>query len=132
MTQAEFNQSISEMKHRADEIALAIPSAGEEDLVPLVWEYVRCKYLLTPEEMTTDNLSVLGRISTEKLIGIRNSGIEYKDKAAGCTSASSDVIKKILLAMALGRILETKLNPDDVANVVTINDLVELLLQTKG
>ena len=71
-------------------------------------EFLCCKYLLHPEEIRSENLIQLGEQSTAKIAGIQSSGIEFREKSAGCTTASSGVIKKILLAMAVGKCIGVK------------------------
>ena len=90
-------------------------------------EYIGCRYFLTQEEMTTDDLIALGDLSTEKLARLQRGGLQYADKNAGCTTAGSSTIKKELLAMALGKAIGMSLDADDVAYARTISDLAVLV-----
>lgn len=127
MTQKEFDKALENSKIEAEAIVSALSVAAPNDMEPLVRRFIACKYFLTPEEMTTDQLLPLGEYSTAKLIGLRNKGLQFAEKNSGCTSASSGVIKKVLLVMALGRIFGITLDPDKVSMVDTIPQLVKLL-----
>ena len=131
MTQQEFTAALAENRTRAKEIAAALPRASDEETEALVREFISCKYFLTDEEMVTDDLIQLGDRSTEKLADLQKGGLRYADKNAGCTTAGSSTIKKVLLAMALGKAVGRKLDADAVACAETIPQLSALLLQTR-
>ena len=131
MTQQEFTAALAENRTRAEEIAAALPGASDEETEALVREFISCKYFLTAEEMVTDDLIRLGDRSTEKLADLQKGGLRYADKNAGCTTAGSSTIKKVLLAMALGKAVGRKLDADAVACAETIPQLSALLLQAR-
>lgn len=132
MTQQEFTAALAENRTRAEEIAAALPRASDEETEALVREFISCKYFLTDVEMVTDDLIQLGDRSTEKLADLQNGGLRYADKNAGCTTAGSSTIKKVLLAMALGKAIGTKLNADDVAYAETIPQLARLVIRVRA
>lgn len=132
MTQQEFTAALAENRTRAEEIAAALPGASDEETEALVREFISCKYFLTAEEMVTDDLIRLGDRSTEKLADLQKGGLRYADKNAGCTTAGSSTIKKVLLAMALGKAIGTKLDADDVAYAETIPQLARLVIRVRA
>ena len=132
MTQEEFNRRLEEKRAREAEIASSFAAAPDGKIETLLREFLACKYLLDPEDLDTDDLVALGEKSTAKIAGFQKAGLEFKEKSAGCTTASSGVIKKVLLAMAVGKLIEKKLDPDVVAEATTISDLTELIIQTRG
>ncbi len=131
MTQQEFTVQLAQNKLRAKEISDALSSAPEASLVELVREYIACKYFLTPEEMVTDNLLELGDLSTEKMANLKKGGLQYADKNAGCTTAGSSTIKKVLLAMALGKAIHRHLDADCVAYAETIPQLAQIIADAR-
>lgn len=131
MTQTEFNQALAEKKAREEAIASSFAGAPDEEIPGLLLEFLCCKYLLHPEEIRSENLIQLGEQSTAKIAGIQSSGIEFREKSAGCTTASSGVIKKILLAMAVGKCIGVKLDPDQVAAAETVSQLADLMIKTR-
>lgn len=131
MTQAEFNQALIDKKAREEAIASSFAIATDEEIPELLREYLCCKYLLMPEEIDTDNLIKLGEKSTAKIAGIKSSGIEFREKSAGCTTASSGVIKKILLAMAVSKCIGIKINPDEVAQAETLPQMADLIIRMR-
>ena len=130
MTQQEFTAALAENRTRAEEIAAALPRASDEETEALVREFISCKYFLTDVEMVTDDLIQLGDRSTEKLADLQKGGLRYADKNAGCTTAGSS--KKVLLSMALGKAIGTKLNADDVAYAETIPQLARLVIRVRA
>jgi len=85
------------------------------------------KYFLTPEEMTTEDILVLGDISTAKLAEIKKSGVDFKDTSVGCTSVASNATKKALLVLTLGKLLGVTFDPDRVAEATDLTALAELV-----
>ncbi len=131
MTQEEFNLRLEENKRKEAAIAASLPLAGDDEIPELLQEFIACKYFLDPEDFTTEELLPLGEKSTAKMAGFQKKGIQFKEKSAGCTTASSGIIKKILLAMAIGKIIGIKLNPDDVAEAETISQLAEMIIKAR-
>lgn len=127
MTQQEFTVQLVQNKARANEISNALSTAPEDSLPDLIREFIACKYFLTPQEMTTDHLLQLGDMSTEKMANLKKGGLQYADKNAGCTTAGSSTIKKVLLAMALGKAIHRHLNADSVAYAETIPQLAQII-----
>jgi len=127
MTQEKFTRLLAQNRARADAIASALASASPDTLCPMLREYIGCRYFLMQEEMTTDDLIALGDLSTEKLARLQRGGLQYADKNAGCTTAGSSTIKKVLLAMSLGKAIGMSLDADDVAYASTISDLAVLV-----
>ncbi len=131
MTREEFLRALEEKRCKEAELTSALAAASDAQMEPLLRQYLCCKYFLRPEELTTDNLIALGEKSTAKVAGLQRSGLDFPEKSAGCTTASSGVIKKTLLALALGRILGLTLDPDEAAEADTIGDLADLAVKTR-
>lgn len=131
MTQEEFEQGLARRKARAEEVAAALTGAPAARMEGLLREYIACRYFLDAEEMTTDRLVDLGEQSTAKMAGWKRAGLQFAETSAGCTAASSGVIKKMLLAIALGRIIGISLDPDAVAAADTIGQLAALAAATR-
>lgn len=132
MTQDEFNRILREKKTREEAIASSLANVPDQEIEHLLREYISCKYLLPVEEMTDDDLIRLGEKSTAYIAGILKQGIEFREKSAGCTTASSGVIKKSLLAIRLGQLIGKKLDPDAIAMTETVPQLAELIIRTRN
>ena len=129
MTLEEFTHRLEENRSNADAHAAAILSEGPDSrhLALHLREYVRCKYFLEPDDMTTEDIILLGNRGTERLADLRRSGLEFRDTSAGCTSVSSAVAKKALLILSLGKALGVSFDPDQVAEAATLSDIASLL-----
>lgn len=129
MTPEEFSARQRENQIQAEAYAAAVrENAGDVGLVrENLAGYIRCKFFLEPADMTGDDIRVLSDAGTEKLASLRRGGLEFADKASGCTSAASSVIKKALLMLSLGRTLKLTFDPDVTAGIDTISELAELV-----
>ncbi len=131
MTQAEFDHALAAKRQKEEAIASSFATAPDAEIEALLRDFLCCKYFLEPEDLNTDNLVALGDMSTAKMAGFQKAGIVFQEKSAGCTTASSGVIKKVLLAMAVGKLIGQKLNPDAVAEAETIAQLAALIVETR-
>lgn len=131
MTQQEFDDLLAAKKEKEAVLAASFSQVEDTQIDQILREFICCKYFLEPEEMATEDLVALGNYSTAKMAGLKDSGISFKEKSAGCTTAPSGVIKKVLLAMAIGRLIGVKLNPDHVADVTTISQMRDLIIETR-
>ncbi|MCD8116632.1 MAG: hypothetical protein LUE21_05885 [Oscillospiraceae bacterium] len=131
MTQGEFDRALSAKRQKEEAIASSFSTASDAEIEALLRDFLCCKYFLEPNELNTDNLVVLGDTSTAKMAGFQKAGIVFQEKSAGCTTASSGLIKKVLLAMAVGKLIGAKLDPDAVAEADTIPQLAAVIVQTR-
>lgn len=131
MTQEAFDLQLRENKVREAAIAVSLAEAADEEVLGLLYGYISCKYFLEKSEMDTYNLLELGEASTAKMAGLQRAGLAFREKSAGCTTAPSGVIKKILLAMAVGKCIGKKLDPDQVAAAETVSQLADLVIKAR-
>lgn len=103
------------------------PGVTEGDFIHLVEEFVRCKFFLTPEECTTDNLLDLAEISVEKLLRVSDRSVRLAQGSTTCTNQSSTDIKKVLLSLTLQRALGVKFTPEESAELETVTQLSHAL-----
>ncbi len=132
MNQEEFGRRLAAKKAKEAEISASFATAPDDQILELLYEFIACKYLLDPEDMSTDDLIALGERSTAKIAGFQKDGLEFREKSAGCTTASSGVIKKVLLAIAVGTCIGARLDPDRVAAAETVPQLAELIVHTRA
>lgn len=100
--------------------ALSAPEAAQ--VLPLLREYVRLKYMLLPQDMDLESLEALGRRSLER-VAVRGNQVPGMDVSPHCGSASSATHKKVLLLLALRRDLEIHISPADGARCETLEQL---------
>lgn len=86
-------------------------------------EFIRCKYLLKCEDMTTDNFTELTQISMSKSMKVSKELVEEFDLAKSCDGVSSLMAKKVLLFMAIQRLLGISLPADKIAEADTLRDI---------
>ena len=129
MTLEEFTHRLDENRSNAEVHAAESLREGPDSqyLALHLREYVRCKFFLEPEDMTTEDILLLGNRGTERLANLRRSGLDFRDTSAGCTSVASAVTKKALLILSLGKALGVSFDPDQVAEAATLSDIASLL-----
>lgn len=103
------------------------PDTSQDDFERLVTEFVQCKFFLTPEECTTDNLLELAEISVEKLLRVNDRSVRLAQGSTTCTNQSSTDIKKVLLSLTLQRALGVSFTPEESANLETVDELAHAL-----
>ncbi len=131
MTQEEFDRALTEKRAREEALAASFAVVPDSEIEALLREFIACKYFLLPEDLKRNDLIALGNLSTARMAGYQQAGIQFREKSAGCTTASSGVIKKVLLAIAIGKLIGKKLDPDAVAQVETVPQMAELIVQTR-
>ena len=95
---------------------------------PLIFGYVRAKYLLMPEQCRSDRLLDLADVSLRQTLSLRRRGIEAGEIARSCAGASSVITKKILLLKALQEEFSVSMTPEQFAGIDTLTDLTEFVL----
>ena len=85
--------------------------------------YIYFKYMIMGEKIDTDNMDELANLSLSKSLKIDRSLLEGIDSPSACGGASSVIMKKVLLYLALQRDFGFEFNPTDTANAITVHDL---------
>lgn len=109
--------------------ALRDRTMTEEDFNDSVHEYVRCKFLLSKEECTSDTILDLAEISTEKMLRENDRSVKLAQASTTCTNQSSTGIKKVLLSLSLQRALGVTISPDESAKLETVPQLARALYE---
>ncbi len=78
------------------------PSATLDEFCRLIREMTLLKFLLT-EEVTTDELLELSKISVDKLLYLHDKSVQLGHASVSCTGISSTATKKVLLILKLQR-----------------------------
>ena len=73
--------------------------------------------------MTTDNFTELTQISMSKSMKVSKELVEEFDLAKSCDGVSSLMAKKVLLFMAIQRLLGISLPADKIAEADTLRDI---------
>lgn len=94
MTQEEFDRALTEKRAREEALAASFAVVPDSEIEALLREFIACKYFLLPEDLKRNDLIALGNLSTARMAGYQQAGIQFREKSAGCTTASSGVIKK--------------------------------------
>lgn len=102
--------------------------SGRRELYSALREYLRVKYLLLPEDMTSDSFEVLGQRSLERVSRLSEAR-SGTDISPHCGNVSSAIHKKILLLIAIRRDFGVEIEPHAGAACETVRQLSELMAQ---
>lgn len=110
----------------------ALPRRDFGSVYPLVFGYIRGRFLLEPGMCGSERLFDLADASLRRLLKLKREGIEAGDIARSCAGASSVISKKILLFRAMGEDLSFSVTPEEFAGITTVTELTEFLLSHGG
>lgn len=88
---------------------------------------VLTKYLLEPEDATSDYFNALGEISIAKVLGTSVEEARGRDLEAKCNGTSSVMTKKILLMIFLQRELPIVIDDTTAVEMLTIAELADFI-----
>ncbi|MGI6546415.1 MAG: hypothetical protein ACOX2M_08390 [Fastidiosipilaceae bacterium] len=94
---------------------------SKEDVYNAIEQYLRLKFSLDKEELTTENILILARISIKK--AARKNEI-YWDRT-DCHGATESMTKKVLFITSIEKNLEISFSQDEYYNIDTIADLAD-------
>lgn len=90
-------------------------------------EYVLSRFLLEPDEAGSEELDELARRSLAQSMRISPDLAREFDTARSCSSASSAMVKKVLLLLAIQRDLRVELPAEGSASPRTLRDLADFV-----
>ena len=99
-----------------------------ENALPLVRNYVRDKFLLSPEDGAAEALMDLADLSLRKILRLKKEGKLPGDISRGCSGASSLITKKVLLMKAVQEDFKITLTPAQSAAIQTLEQLTAAIL----
>lgn len=102
-----------------------------EDALPLVRNYVRDKFLLSPEDGEAEELMALADLSLRKILRLKKEGKLLGDISRGCSGASSLITKKVLLMKAVQEDFKITLTPAQAAGIQTLEQLTAAILSQR-
>lgn len=106
--------------------ALEYPT--RENTQSLVRNYVRDKFLLSPEDGEAEALMDLADLSLRKILRLKKEGKLLGDISRGCSGASSLITKKVLLMKAVQEDFKITLTPAQSAAIQTLEQLTGAIL----
>ncbi len=95
----------------------------------LFLRYMCAKFLLEPEEITTDNFYEICQISAEKASKLPHGSIDAAESASKCGGATTAMNKKILFLLAVNREYGITLTADDSVQIDTFTQLCDAVYQ---
>lgn len=95
----------------------------------LFLRYMCAKFLLEPEEITTDNFYEICQISAEKASKLPHGSIDAAESASKCGGATTAMNKKILFLLAVNREYGITLTADDSVRIDTFTQLCDTVYQ---
>ena len=122
----DIKDRILKVKNISGQYAQQILSAeniGYEDFCGLFRLYMCSKFLLEPEEITTDDFYEICRISADKISGMPRTYYDEAREASNCSGATTALNKKVLFMLALKEELGTEISPQENEQIDTWSDL---------
>jgi len=105
------------------------PTAGA--LRPVLHNYILDRLALPPEEGDSDELLELSERSLRRYIRLVREGAVKKGPGNQCSTASSVVVKKVLLMKAIQTELSVRFTPAQAAALTTVTALAEEIVRQK-
>lgn len=110
-----------------------LPELTAEALRPILLDYIRERFLLRPEDCGSDELMELSEASLRRYIQLFRAGAIDRDSASQCSTASSTVVKKVLLMKAVQDDFGVRFTPAQSAGLTTVTALArEIVRQKRG
>lgn len=106
----------------------ALDRPDPENTLPLIRNYVRDKFLLSPEDGAAEELMDLADLSLRKILRLKKEGKLLGDISRGCSGASSLITKKVLLMKAVQEDFKITLTPAQSAAIQTLEQLTAAIL----
>lgn len=106
----------------------ALECPTRENTQSLVHNYVRDKFLLSPEDGEAEALMDLADLSLRKILRLKKEGKLLGDISRGCSGASSLITKKVLLMKAVQEDFKITLTPAQSAAIQTLEQLTAAIL----
>lgn len=108
-----------------------LPELTVETVHPILLDYIRERFLLRPEDCGSDKLMELSEASLRRYIQLYRSGKIDKDASRACSTASSTVVKKVLLMKAIQTDFGVSFTPAQSAELTTVTALAEEIVRQK-
>ena len=132
---SEILRRIRESAQQSGEISASLGSlrVWTTDAVrPILTDYIRERFLLEAEDVRSDNIMELSEAGLRRYIELFRAGKITKEKARQCSTASSVIVKKVLLMKAIQDDFGIRLTPARSAEITTITELVEEVVRQRG
>ncbi len=100
-------------------------SLSRETFGKLFLQYMCAKFLLEPEEITTDNFYEICQISAEKAAKRPHGELDAAESASKCGGATTAMNKKILFLLAVNREYGIKVTAEDSVQIDTFTQLCD-------
>lgn len=105
----------------------ALEVRREETVYPILLRYIQDRFLLSPEQCTSDHILDLCDISLRHILELKKQGLYNGDISRSCSGASSVVSKKVLLMKAIQEDFDVTMTPAEFAGITTVHDLAAFL-----
>ena len=96
---------------------------GFDQLVETVKEYTRVRYLLEPEDMVHAAMRHLGELSLARGLNMPIEKIRSSELDSKCKNTSSEMPKKILLVIALNKVMGINIDETQTAEITSLNEI---------
>ena len=103
-----------------------------DSVYPLVFGYIRDRFLLTRDMCRSEDLMDLADASLRQLLELRRRGIDAGEIARSCSGAASVIAKKVLLMKAVQDVFSVSMTPQEFAGIDTVSDLARFLCASGG
>lgn len=124
-TNEALKKRLQEAALHAETVLLSFVDADRtpEGVRAAVREYVRIRYLLEEGDLVSDSLNYLGEASLARGLGMTIDQVRRSELDSKCENTSSSMTKKILLIIALNKVLGIDIDSDRTADIATLTEL---------
>lgn len=131
MTRKEVKEKILKQKKDSQAYVQMIlesrQNLSREAFGKLFFKYMCAKFLLEPDEITTDNFFEICQISAEKASKLPHGSIDAAEAASKCGGATTAMNKKILFLLAVNREYGITLTAEDSVQIDTFTQLCDVV-----
>ncbi len=128
----DIKETIMRLKESASQYADSIlrrPEISYEDFSGLFTLYLCNKFMLTPEELVTDDFYEICKLSAEKASNLPKGLLDASELASKCGGATTAMNKKVLFLLAVNREYGITIRAEESVQVETFTQLKQLVYQ---
>lgn len=126
----DIKETIMRLKESASEYADSIlkkDGISYDEFSELFTNYLCSKFMLTPEEIVTDDFYEICKLSAEKASSLPKGLLDASELASKCGGATTAMNKKVLFLLAVNREYGIVINADESVQIETFTELKQLV-----
>lgn len=125
-------QSAAKEKDRYAAAYRSLDDYTPETVYPILRGYILDRFMLAPEQCTSDKILDLADVSLRHILELKKQGLYRGDISRSCSGASSVIAKKVLLMKAVQEDFGVTMTPAQSAALETVGQLAAFLVEQRG